>query len=75
MNDWFKTIDEHWAHFLERDIPANAPDVQVMAMKRAFAAGAVSGIQLAMLVSQGVSDRNILEHVKDIKALCGERTP
>ena len=48
-NPTFKNIAEHWNHFLECDIPPNAPPVQVHAMKRAFAAGAISGLQLGMI--------------------------
>mgnify|MGYP001584061280 FL=1 len=62
----FTNINQHWAHFLERDIPSDAPDVQVSEMKRAFAAGAISGLQLA--ISKITRDQ-IMQHVKDIKAL------
>ena len=65
--EWFKTIDQHWAHFLERDIPTSAPDVQVHEMKRAFAAGAISGLQLCILCD---GDRTqIMTHVDQIARL------
>ncbi len=73
----FITIDQHWAHFLERDIPPNAPDIQVMAMKSAFAAGAISGLQLALLAVHGQPPekaRTDLEaHIEGIKNLGGMR--
>lgn len=47
-NDWFSTVRQHWNHFLERDIAPEAPSVQVSEMKRAFAAGAISGLQLCL---------------------------
>lgn len=49
----FTTIEQHWNHFLERDMPADAPPVQVKMMKQAFAAGAISGLQLAVVVGKG----------------------
>lgn len=66
MDEPFKNINEHWAHFLERDMPTNAPFEQVHEMKRAFAAGAISGVQLAIL---GRSKETIMLHVEDIKRL------
>lgn len=44
----FTTIEQHWAHYLERDIPAHAEAFQVASMKRAFAAGAMSGLALTV---------------------------
>lgn len=65
----FKNIKEHWNHFLERDIAPEAPPIQVLEMKRAFLAGAASGIQLAY------ADRDnkdaIRKHIDEIKALAG----
>lgn len=73
----FHTIAQHWAHFLERDIPPDAPDVQVIGMKRAFAAGAISGLQLAVLEMKGnlpeKSFANLLAHIEGIKTLGGVR--
>jgi hypothetical protein len=70
----FTTIAQHWAHFLERDIPPNAPDVQVMAMKQAFAAGAISGLQLAVETMKSPTPRADIEaHIEGIKTLGGVR--
>jgi len=72
----FHTIAQHWAHFLERDIPPSAPDVQVMEMKKAFAAGAISGLQLAVLCRLGNKEqqiRDIQAHIEGIKTLGGVR--
>jgi hypothetical protein len=72
MAELFHTIAQHWAHFLERDIPPNAPDVQVMEMKKAFAAGAISGLQLAVLCCLGDKKqqiRDIQAHIEGIKTL------
>jgi hypothetical protein len=72
-DDLFTTIDQHWAHFLERDIPPNAPDVQVIAMKKAFAAGAISGLQLAVLAGREIDQAKrkaaLKDHVSDIVKL------
>jgi hypothetical protein len=76
MAELFHTIAQHWAHFLERDIPPNAPDVQVMEMKKAFAAGAISGLQLAVLCSLGDKEQQIRDlraHIEGIKTLGGMR--
>lgn len=72
MTDLFHTIAEHWAHFLERDIAPNAPAIQVMEMKRAFAAGAISGLQLAVLCRLGNKEKQMLDlqaHIEGIKTL------
>ena len=42
------TIADHWEHFNAVDIPADAPPIQRDAMQRAFMAGLVSGLQLAI---------------------------
>ena len=65
--DVFKNIAQHWAHFLERDISPMAPLVQVSEMKKAFAAGAISGFQLALL-THGDKDK-LRRHFSDIKLL------
>jgi len=62
----FTSLNQHWHHFLERDIPADAPTVQVDAMRKAFAAGAVSGLQLALLCK---TNSQVQQHVDDIVAL------
>ena len=58
----FKTIKEHWNPFLERDIHRDAPPVQVMEMKRAFLAGAISGLHLSVS-----NPEEIQTHLDDIK--------
>lgn len=68
----FTTIEQHWNHFLERDMPPNAPDVQVFMMKQAFAAGAISGVALALrcFPELSVIDKPKIDgHVADIRAL------
>ena len=69
----FKTIHEHWAHFLERDMPTDAPAEQVMAMKLAFAAGAISGLALAVVVGRerdpAKCEALYAKHIEDIKDL------
>lgn len=69
----FGTIAQHWAHYLERDIPPQAPAVQVMAMKRAFAAGAISGLQLALIVGREKNPKkcadDLAAHIEGIKTL------
>ena len=73
--EWFQNIGQHWAHFLEVDIPVDAPNIQVIAMKKAFAAGAISGLQLACLAGRNTDEaavmRDIQKHVAGIKALGG----
>jgi hypothetical protein len=76
MAELFHTIAQHWAHFLERDIATDAPSVQVIEMKRAFAAGAISGMQLAVLCQLGDKEqqkRDIQAHIEGIKTLGGVR--
>lgn len=69
-DDQFHTIAQHWAHFLERDIAPNSPAVQVMEMKRAFAAGAISGLQLAISTMKSTNPRaDIQAHIEGIKTL------
>lgn len=66
----FVTIAQHWAHFLERDIPPDAPVVQVIEMKRAFAAGAISGLQLAVLCDRSKTPTDDLRaHIEGITSL------
>lgn len=64
------TIDQHWINFLARDIPPNAPSVQVHAMRTAFAAGAASAMHL---VCQAMEEGNLAEslaaHLEGIKTL------
>ena len=71
--EMFKTIAQHWAHFLERDIPTEATVVQVMEMKRAFAAGAISGLALAVVVGRerdpAKCEALYAKHIEDIKDL------
>lgn len=78
MDEPFKTIAEHWAHFLERDIDPRSPDEQVSEMKRAFAAGAISGLQLAVLACRqsnaGNTKSDIAAHVEGIKTLVRSST-
>lgn len=63
----FTTIQQHWNHFLERDMPPAAPPEQVFMMKQAFAAGAASGLHLAVAANRDA--RTIAGHVEDIKTL------
>lgn len=76
-DQWFVTIDQHWAHFLECDIPTNAPDIQVASMKKAFAAGAISGLQLAIIAgcTGTIADKKaaIAKHAEAISRLGGMR--
>jgi hypothetical protein len=69
----FHTIAQHWANFLERDIPPTAPDIQVMMMKKAFAAGAISGLQLTVLAMKGQpaekARADLQAHIEGIKNL------
>lgn len=67
--EWFKTIAAHWAHYLAHDMPPDAPKEQVFAMKRAFAAGAISGLQLALLELQAKPTPGIMAHIKGINEL------
>lgn len=70
----FRTIAQHWAHFLERDMAPDAPPVQVMEMKRAFAAGAISGLQLAISTMKSQNPRADMDaHIEGIKTLGGVR--
>ena len=64
------TIEQHWNHFLERDMPPEAPPVQVQMMKQAFAAGAISGLQLAVVSYKGTNPlSSVGKHIEDITAL------
>ena len=78
MDKPFATIAEHWAHFLERDMAPEAPEVQVMEMKRAFAAGAISGLQLAVMAVKDCTAKqatvNLLAHIEGIKNLSPSST-
>lgn len=71
-DDQFTTIQQHWNHFLERDMPPNAPPEQVFMMKQAFAAGAISGLHLTL---QCFPDKTFIDrpkidgHVADISGL------
>ena len=69
----FTTIRQHWCHFLERDIAPDAPPVQVHEMKRAFAAGAISGLQLAVAACTDNDHRErtkqLMNHINKIKEL------
>ncbi len=73
MDEMFKTIREHWNHFAERDIPGNAPVVQFDAMRKAFAAGAVSGLALAAMASResntDARKSGMLRHLAEINEL------
>lgn len=62
----FTSIKQHWIHFLERDIPRDAPPVQVNAMRKAFAAGAISGLHLRI---SATSPAEINRHVVEIDNL------
>lgn len=62
----FTNINQHWHHFLERDIPRDAPLVQVDAMRKAFAAGAISGLHLSITAS---SPAAINRHAEEIEKL------
>lgn len=53
------TIEAEWTHFRMLDIAANAPPVQVREMKKAFYAGAMSGIKMvAVPEATRMSPRN-----------------
>lgn len=68
----FTTIAQHWNHFLERDMPPNAPPEQVFMMKQAFAAGAISGVALTLqcFPEKSVIDRTKIDgHIADIRSL------
>lgn len=75
-SEWFATIREHWNHFLERDIAPEAPPIQVSEMKRAFAAGAISGLQLCLKASSEKKGdelkADIRAHMEGIKTLAKE---
>lgn len=69
----FITIEQHWAHFLELDIPPEAPPEQAREMKRAFAAGAISGLQLAVVAMRDKpredATASLKAHIAGITAL------
>jgi hypothetical protein len=71
----FTTIAQHWQHYLERDVPGEASTVQAESMKHAFAAGAISGLHLALKAVNTPNRRqaqvDIDAHLAGIRALGG----
>lgn len=54
-------IEQEWMLFRERDIASNAPNVQLMEMRKAFYAGAASGIKLGL-------ERSPEENLRELNA-------
>ena len=57
------TIESEWFDFLGKDVAVNAPMVQIMEMKKAFYAGAASGMKLGMLRTPEVNLRELRDYV------------
>lgn len=57
------TIASEWNHFRAVDIAENAPSVQLFEMRKAFYAGAASGIKLAILRSKEENLREMQEYI------------
>jgi len=57
------TIASEWDGFRALDIAPNAPDVQLFEMRKAFYAGAASGIKLGMTRSPEANLREMEEYI------------
>lgn len=57
-------IEEQWMLFRERDIAPNAPNVQLMEMRKAFYAGAGTGLNLSLRHPPGELLRELQAHIE-----------
>jgi hypothetical protein len=58
-----ETMASEWQHFRLLDVAANAPEVQVREMRKAFYAGLASGVKLAALRSPRELLRDMSEYI------------
>jgi imidazolonepropionase-like amidohydrolase len=67
----YPTLAANWDHFSKVDIAPDAPQIQREEMKRAFYAGASSGMLLVVVACDGKSDEEFAIEVLKLNAeLC-----
>lgn len=64
----FPTIEANWDHFEKVDIAPTAPQIQRDEMKRAFYAGASSGMLLTVIAHNGKTLQEALQEVAKLNA-------